>query len=162
MYWDFPLILRELIANKGITWLFSGILFICALVVSFAQINNISEKSHVIIIIINKQGQMISRMRVLIIQAKWIQSHFKSSCKCWLNKLLKNQLSPVNLFKITEKCVKSSINNRRITKLKQEPISCRADNTLAARCQSFAARWACVLKRPIFYLATYIDNKTCL
>ena len=31
-----------------------------------AQINNISEKSHVIIIIINKQGQMISRMRVLI------------------------------------------------------------------------------------------------
>ena len=32
-----------------------------------------------------------------------IQSHFKSSCKCWLNKLLKNQLSPVNLFKITEK-----------------------------------------------------------
>ena len=63
--------------NKGITWLFSGILFICALVVSFAattraQINNIPEKSHVIIIIINKQGQMISRMRVLIIQAKWI------------------------------------------------------------------------------------------
>ena len=35
-----------------------------------AQINNIPEKSHVIIIIINKQGQMISRMRVLIIQAK--------------------------------------------------------------------------------------------
>ena len=64
---------------------FSGILFICARVVSFAalarsaraandttraQINNIPEKSHVIIIIINKQGQMISRMRVLIIQAK--------------------------------------------------------------------------------------------
>ena len=60
-------------------------MFICALVVSFAalalralaandttraQINNIPEKSHVIIIIINKQGQMISRMRVLIIQAK--------------------------------------------------------------------------------------------
>ena len=46
------------------------------IVVSFAndttraQINNIPEKSHVIIIIINKQGQMISRMRVLIIQAK--------------------------------------------------------------------------------------------
>ena len=73
--------------NKGITWLFSGILFICALVVSFAararrssaandtiraQINNIPEKSYVIIIIINKQGQMISRMRVLIIQAKWM------------------------------------------------------------------------------------------
>ena len=35
-----------------------------------AQINNIPEKSHVIIIIINKHGQMISRMRVLIIQAK--------------------------------------------------------------------------------------------
>ena len=33
------------------------------------QINNIPEKSHVIIIIINKQGQMISRMRGLIIQA---------------------------------------------------------------------------------------------
>ena len=29
---------------------------------------------------------------------------------------------------------------------------------LAARCQSFATRWACVLKRPIFYLAAYIDN----
>ena len=42
--------------------------------------------------------------------------------------------------------------------MKQEPISCRADNALAARCQSFAARWACVLKRPIFYLAAYIDN----
>ena len=37
-----------------------------------AQINNIPEKRHVIIIIINKQGQMISRMRVLIIQAKGI------------------------------------------------------------------------------------------
>ena len=37
-----------------------------------AQINNIPEKSYVIIIIINKQGQMISRMRGLIIQAKWI------------------------------------------------------------------------------------------
>ena len=36
-----------------------------------AQINNIPQKNHVIIIIINKQGQMIlSRMRVLIIQAK--------------------------------------------------------------------------------------------
>ena len=32
------------------------------------QINNIPEKSHVIII--NKQGQMISRMRVLKIQDK--------------------------------------------------------------------------------------------
>ena len=42
--------------------------------------------------------------------------------------------------------------------MKQEPISCRADNALAARCQSFAARWACVLKRSIFYLAAYIDN----
>ena len=42
--------------------------------------------------------------------------------------------------------------------MKQEPISCRADNALAARCQSFAARWACVLKRPIFYLVAYIDN----
>ena len=30
-------------------------------------------------------------------------------------------------------------------------VSCRADNALAAR-------WACVLKRPIFYLAAYIDN----
>ena len=64
---------------------FKGILFICARVVSFAarargaraandttraQINNIREKRHVIIIIINKQGQMISRMRVLMIQAK--------------------------------------------------------------------------------------------
>ena len=71
--------------NKGITLLFEGILFICARVVSFtalalraraandttrAQINNIPEKNHVIIIIINKQGQMISRMRGLIIQAK--------------------------------------------------------------------------------------------
>ena len=37
-------------------------------------------------------------------------------------------------------------------------VSCRADNALAARCQSFAARCACVLKRPIFYLAAYIDN----
>ena len=44
--------------------------------------------------------------------------------------------------------------------MKQEPISCRADNALAARCQSFAARWACVLKRPILYLAAYIDNNT--
>jgi len=42
--------------------------------------------------------------------------------------------------------------------MKQEPISCRADNALAAHCQSIAARWACVLKRPIFYLAAYIDN----
>jgi len=39
--------------------------------------------------------------------------------------------------------------------MKQEPI-------LAARCQSFAARWACVLKRPIFYLAAYIDNNKIL
>ena len=46
--------------------------------------------------------------------------------------------------------------------MKQEPISCRADNALGARCQSFAARWACVLKRPIFYLAAYIDNNACL
>ena len=46
--------------------------------------------------------------------------------------------------------------------MKQEPISCRADNALAARCQSFAARWACVLKRPIFYLAAYIDNNSVL
>ena len=52
--------------NKEITWLFEGILFICARVVSFvtrarsaraandtarAKINNIPEKSHVIIII---------------------------------------------------------------------------------------------------------------
>jgi len=42
--------------------------------------------------------------------------------------------------------------------MKQEPISCRADNVLADRYQSFAARWACVLKRLIFYLAAYIDN----
>ena len=42
--------------------------------------------------------------------------------------------------------------------MKQEPISCRADNALAARCQSFAARWVCVLKRLIFFLAAYIDN----
>ena len=61
--------------NKGITWLFEGILFICARVVSFAaraqrgtandttraQINNILEKSHFIIIIINIQGQILSR-----------------------------------------------------------------------------------------------------
>ena len=78
--------------NKGITWLFEGILFTCANVVSFAtrawsarapndttreQINNIPEKSHVIIII-NKQGQMISRMRALIIQAKWITKLIQS------------------------------------------------------------------------------------
>ena len=31
--------------------------------------------------------------------------------------LLKNQLSPVNVFKITEKCLKPSLNNRHITKL---------------------------------------------
>ena len=35
--------------------------------------------------------------------------------------------------------------------MKQEPICCRADNALAARL-------ACVLKRPIFYLAAYINN----
>ena len=46
--------------------------------------------------------------------------------------------------------------------MKQEPITCMADNALAARCQSFAARRACVLKRPIFYLAAYIDNNTFL
>ena len=45
--------------------------------------------------------------------------------------------------------------------MKQEPISCRADNALAAHCQSFVARWACVLKRLIFYLAAYIDNNGC-
>ena len=42
--------------------------------------------------------------------------------------------------------------------MKKEPINCRADNALAARCQSFAARWACVCKRPFFYLAAYIDG----
>ena len=46
--------------------------------------------------------------------------------------------------------------------MKQEPISCRADNALAARYQSFAARWACVLKRPIFDLAACIDNNSML
>ena len=61
--------------NRTIKWLFSGILFICARVVSFAararsaraandtsreQINNIPEKSHLIIIIINIQGQITS------------------------------------------------------------------------------------------------------
>ena len=45
--------------------------------------------------------------------------------------------------------------------MKQEPISCRADNALAAHCQSFAARWVCVYKRSIFYLAAYIDNNHC-
>ena len=49
--------------NEGITSLFSGISFIWARVVSFAA----RARSF---IIINKQGQMISRMRVLIIQAK--------------------------------------------------------------------------------------------
>ena len=49
----------ELLINKGITLLFSGILFICVSVVSFAA----RARSA-------KQGQMISRMRVLIIQAK--------------------------------------------------------------------------------------------
>ena len=44
---------------------------ICANDTTRAQINNIPEKSHDIINIINKQGQMISRIRVLIIQAKW-------------------------------------------------------------------------------------------
>ena len=70
--------------NKGITCLFEGILFICARVVTFAararsandttraQTNNIPQNSHVIIIIINKQGQMISIMRVFIMQAKEI------------------------------------------------------------------------------------------
>ena len=73
---------KEKYFNKGITCLFEGILFIYARVVSFAararnandtiraQINNIHKNSHVIIIIINKQGQMISIMRVLVIQAK--------------------------------------------------------------------------------------------
>ena len=75
------------VINKGLTWLFERILFNCARVVPFAararsaratndatreQINNIPEKSHVIIIIINKQGQMISIIRGLMIQAKWI------------------------------------------------------------------------------------------
>ena len=56
----------------------------------------------------NIQGQMISRMRVLIIQAKWItNSKSLQIIMCWLNKLLKNQLSPVNLFKITEKMLKT-------------------------------------------------------
>ena len=64
-------------------------MFICARVVSFvdrarstraaddttrAQINNIPEKSHVIIIIIMQQGQMISRMRGLLIQ---VNNEFK-------------------------------------------------------------------------------------
>ena len=88
-----PLFTSTSVYNKGITWPFEGILFICARVVSFAararsaraandttraQINNIPEKSHVIIIIINKQGQMISRMRVLIIKAKWITTNSNS------------------------------------------------------------------------------------
>ena len=68
--WRFILIF----ANKGITLLFSGILFICAREVSFAararsaraandttraQINNIPEKRHAIIIIFNKQGIIV-------------------------------------------------------------------------------------------------------
>jgi len=42
--------------------------------------------------------------------------------------------------------------------MKQEPISCRADNTLAARCHSCAACWARVFKRPSSYLPAYINN----
>ena len=46
--------------NKGITWLFEGILFICARKWHYKGANKqYSRKSHVIIIIINKQGQMI-------------------------------------------------------------------------------------------------------
>ena len=57
--------------------LFEGLFFICTRVVSFAaqandttkaQINNIPEKSYVIIISINVQGQIISRMYFLKIQ----------------------------------------------------------------------------------------------
>ena len=40
----------------------------------------------------------------------------------------------------------------------QEPISYRAVNTFAARCEPFAARTAAVFKRAVFYLAAYIDN----
>ena len=40
----------------------------------------------------------------------------------------------------------------------QEPISCRAVNTFAARLEPFAARTATVFKRAVFYLAAYIDN----
>ena len=75
--WSLSL-LQSLVASQQL--LFEGLFFICTRVVSFAaqeqcdttraQINNIPEKSHVIIIIINIQGQMISGMRVLIIQAK--------------------------------------------------------------------------------------------
>ena len=42
--------------------------------------------------------------------------------------------------------------------MKHEPLSRRADNTLAGRCHSFAARWARVFKRPSFYPAAYINN----
>ena len=46
--------------------------------------------------------------------------------------------------------------------MKQDPISFRADNALAGRCQSFAACWARVYDRPSFSLAAYIDNNLCL
>jgi len=42
------------------------------------QINDIPSESHVIIIIINMQDQMISRMRVLIIQ---VNNEFKITSK---------------------------------------------------------------------------------
>ena len=47
---------------------FSGILFICALVVSFAALA--LREGRKLFIIINKQDQAISRMQVLIIQAR--------------------------------------------------------------------------------------------
>ena len=61
-----------------------------------------------VIIIINIQGQMISRMRVLKIQAKWITNSKSLQIIKYvlIVKLLKNQLSPVNLSKITEKMLK--------------------------------------------------------
>jgi len=43
--------------------------------------------------------------------------------------------------------------------MKQELSSCRAvDNAKAARCQSFAARWARVFNRPSLYSAAHIEN----
>ena len=65
----------------------------------------------------------------------------------------------MNLFKITEKMRKIVYKiNRHITKLKQEPISCRADNALAARSVFCGQLSVCFEEADFFYLAAYIDN----
>ena len=74
------------------TWLFSGILFICALVVSFAalalraraandttraQINNIPEKSHVISLLNNSASSSEKKGRSRLC-THWCRTHYQS------------------------------------------------------------------------------------